>query len=155
MSIDLSKVDYFGGCPDCGGNDGYLNIRKDHWFRCDKHKVRWYIGSNFFSSWQHEEQPTWEENARLLAEYRDIDKDVISSPLHTICDTCLESFVANIREAKHTGPMSVTCEHLGRKVDVGCVDGAIVSGEWQELKDKCACSCHDSLSDDFPDDIPL
>jgi len=45
---------YFGCCPICGRNDGYMNIGKGHWFYCKEHKVKWCVGANLFSSWQHE-----------------------------------------------------------------------------------------------------
>lgn len=49
------KVDnYFGGCPKCGKTDGYINIGRSHWFSCEKHKTKWCIGSNLFSSWKDE-----------------------------------------------------------------------------------------------------
>jgi hypothetical protein len=43
-----SNKDYdcsFGGCPQCGGTHGYVNIDKqrdgwlEHWFVCDEHKT--------------------------------------------------------------------------------------------------------------------
>jgi hypothetical protein len=50
--------DYFGSCPVCHKNDGYLNVGRTHWFYCKEHKKRWCAGSNLFSSWhdQTEEQ---------------------------------------------------------------------------------------------------
>ena len=50
MSGRIKVTDYFGSCPSCGANDGCLNVRRDDYFRCDAHKVKWYIGSNLFSS---------------------------------------------------------------------------------------------------------
>jgi hypothetical protein len=54
-----SDSDYFGVCPKCGKNDGYINIGRGHWFFCTEHKIRWCAGANLFSSWQDEteEQP--------------------------------------------------------------------------------------------------
>jgi hypothetical protein len=46
--------DYFGTCPHCHHTDGYINVGKHHWFLCDKHKVKWFVGSNLFSSWRRE-----------------------------------------------------------------------------------------------------
>jgi len=49
----MMKVDnYFGGCPHCGGNDGYANVGRSHWFFCKAHKTSWCIGANLFSSWR-------------------------------------------------------------------------------------------------------
>ena len=74
----MSKIEnggyYWGGCPQCGGNDGYVNVYKRHWFVCDAHKTMWCIGDNLFSSCRHE---TIEEQrqawiARGLDEYREV-----------------------------------------------------------------------------------
>lgn len=45
---------YFGGCPECGHHDGYINIGRSHWFFCAEDRVKWLGGTNVFSSWQHE-----------------------------------------------------------------------------------------------------
>jgi hypothetical protein len=67
--------DYFGGCPRCGGSDGYVNIGKGHWFFCATHKTKWCVGWNLFSSWTDE---TEEEQRRKYYEngldtYEDIN----------------------------------------------------------------------------------
>ena len=36
---------YFGGCPECGNTDGYMNVGSEHWFVCDVHRIKWFIGS--------------------------------------------------------------------------------------------------------------
>jgi len=45
---------YWGLCPICKKTDGYINIGREHWFLCDKHRTCWHIGSNLFSSWRAE-----------------------------------------------------------------------------------------------------
>lgn len=50
MAID----GYWGLCPICKKTDGYVNIGRNHWFICEKHRTRWWIGSNLFSSWRGE-----------------------------------------------------------------------------------------------------
>jgi len=52
--IQLSEANYFGDCPECGRNDGYVNIGRGHWFICKEHKAMWFIGSNLFSDWKGE-----------------------------------------------------------------------------------------------------
>ena len=69
---DMAKLDYFGVCPKCFRNDGYLNIGRDHWYHCREHKLKWWIGSNMFSAWVHESESTWAANAQLLAGYREV-----------------------------------------------------------------------------------
>ncbi len=49
-----NEAEYFGGCPTCESSDGYINIGRGHWFHCAEHRVRWFIGSNLFSSWKDE-----------------------------------------------------------------------------------------------------
>lgn len=65
--------DHFGGCPKCGGDDGYLNVGRGHWFVCRRHKVRWFVGANLFSNWRHEEDWEWEENEKELEGYEEVE----------------------------------------------------------------------------------
>lgn len=64
-----STYPYFGGCPHCGQTDGYLNVHKEVWFRCDRHHTKWCAGSGLFSSWMDETEADWNRNAALLAGY--------------------------------------------------------------------------------------
>jgi hypothetical protein len=66
---EKSYDSYFGGCPQCGGTHGCMNIGRDHWFVCDDHKTKWLVGSNLFSSWREENEETWRQNAQRLADY--------------------------------------------------------------------------------------
>ena len=70
---ELREGDYFGDCPKCGLNDGYLNVHKTHWFVCNTHKTCWCIGSNLFSSWKDEDESIWKKNDETLREYRVVD----------------------------------------------------------------------------------
>jgi hypothetical protein len=45
-------IAHFGGCPECGGNEGWVNIGRSHWMFCKRHKLTWSVGSNLFSSWR-------------------------------------------------------------------------------------------------------
>lgn len=67
---------YFGACPECGSNDGYLNIGRAHFVLCDEHKLCWQVGENLFSSWRSETEDVWQENHRLLSIYREIPMPV-------------------------------------------------------------------------------
>jgi hypothetical protein len=64
---------HFGSCPECGHADRYLNFRRDHWFVCDEHEVRWWVGANLFSSWRYETEQDWEANGQLLVGYREVE----------------------------------------------------------------------------------
>jgi len=61
----VTTDEYFGGCPECGKSDGYLNAGRTHVFFCREHKVRWIAGSNLFSDWRNE---TEEEQRRAWNE---------------------------------------------------------------------------------------
>jgi hypothetical protein len=65
MTTQMKVPDYFGGCPQCGRNDGYVNVGKSHVFICREHKTKWSIGSNLFSSWRYQ---TEEEQRRIYDE---------------------------------------------------------------------------------------
>jgi hypothetical protein len=62
-----------GGCPICGGNDGWLNVNRDEWAVCHGHSTKWLIGSNLFSDWQAETEVDWLRNFYKLATYREVE----------------------------------------------------------------------------------
>jgi hypothetical protein len=64
---------FFGGCPHCGGMNYVLNVGRDHWVTCDRHKTKWKIGSNLFSSWQNETEADWTRNSYHLTNYRSVE----------------------------------------------------------------------------------
>src|SRR4051795_6285499 len=73
LPIAATPGDYFGGCPTCGMTNGCINDGADHWFVCDRHRVKWYIGSNLFSGWRDD---TAEDRFRardLLGTYREVE----------------------------------------------------------------------------------
>src|SRR5215472_2080732 len=63
--MTVTTDEYFGGCPECGKTDGYLNVGRDHWFFCKEHKTRWCAGANLFSGWRDEtddeQQKAWDK----------------------------------------------------------------------------------------------
>jgi hypothetical protein len=63
----------FGGCPHCGQSDGYVNVYDTHYFLCHQHKTMWRGGRDLFPSWRVETKETWQRNARLLMEYREVE----------------------------------------------------------------------------------
>lgn len=63
----------FGVCPICKGQDGFMNLGREHWFVCMEHKTKWCAGSNLFSSWRYESEEIWEENARILEDYQEVE----------------------------------------------------------------------------------
>lgn len=81
----LAEVrDEFGLCPVCSNDPEILNVGRNHFAICRKHKVYWYVGSNLFSGWQDESPTTWEANEKLLSTYTkesEADNDVMQSAL--------------------------------------------------------------------------
>lgn len=69
----LKQVDYFGGCPICGKNDGYLNVHRVHWFICHAHRTRWNAGENLFRSWREQTEEDWRLNWEMIAEYQEVE----------------------------------------------------------------------------------
>jgi hypothetical protein len=63
----VTTDEYFGGCPTCGKTNGFVDFGADHWFVCDAHETRWYIGSNLFSSWR--DNPTPETHLERVTRY--------------------------------------------------------------------------------------
>lgn len=74
MPDEVAVTDHFGACPICGSDDGYINAGKGHWFRCDTHRIKWFVGSNLFASWRDETES--EQRARYdelsFGSYRDV-----------------------------------------------------------------------------------
>jgi hypothetical protein len=57
--IDAS---YFGGCPICSRNDGYLNTWKEYWFSRREHKTRWLWDVSLVGTWRYENEEDWDSN---------------------------------------------------------------------------------------------
>ena len=67
---------YFGWCPHCKNADGYLNVGRGHWYYCDVHKTRWWIGSNLFSSWRFETEDEQRQKyeAKDFGSYEEVEE---------------------------------------------------------------------------------
>lgn len=66
-------IDTFGGCPQCGRNDGFINVGRNHWFVCDLHKTKWWIGSNWFACWRSQTPDDWKWGAEKLTPYEEVE----------------------------------------------------------------------------------
>jgi hypothetical protein len=64
--------EYFGGCPHCG-SASWANVGKVHWCYCPQHEVRWCIGENVLSSWQHENEEIWQKNIDMLDAFIEVE----------------------------------------------------------------------------------
>ena len=69
----VTTDDYLGACPYCGQNSGLLNVGRDHWVICDRHKTKWLYGSNLFSIWRYEDEEIWQRNRFKLSEYMTVE----------------------------------------------------------------------------------
>lgn len=65
----MTIEEYFGTCPECHKSDGFLNVGRLHFGRCETHRTYWAIGSNLFSGWRDEDPATWRENAERLEHF--------------------------------------------------------------------------------------
>lgn len=63
----------FGVCPICGGNDGYLNFGRGHWFYCRKHEIRWFAGDDLFSTWRSESTGDWKKNFKDIGHFQTVE----------------------------------------------------------------------------------
>lgn len=68
-----NEHDFFGHCPRCGGNDGYFNIHRDHYFYCELCKHMWLRGSNLFGSWRSEDDEIWNQNVSHFSKYQFVE----------------------------------------------------------------------------------
>jgi hypothetical protein len=68
-----TRGNYFGGCPTCRRTNGFINDGADHWFVCDTHKAKWYVGSNLFSNWREQTEEERLKNRDKLAKYREVE----------------------------------------------------------------------------------
>jgi len=62
----------FGCCPKCHRFDRYLNLHKNHYFVCDRHKAYWHGESDIFPSWTYETEEDWNRNREILASYEEV-----------------------------------------------------------------------------------
>jgi hypothetical protein len=63
---------YWGVCPLCwaegevGEPIACKSVGPDHWYYCDRHKARWYVGSNLFSYWRDMTEEEHRRNEEYL-----------------------------------------------------------------------------------------
>lgn len=69
--VDIED-DRFGLCPTCHHTDGYVNDGAAHYFVCDTHRVRWFIGTNLFSNHQDETNADSLADQKTLAAYAEV-----------------------------------------------------------------------------------
>ena len=72
MRPAVRVTSHFGGCPHCGGTDGFLNDGPEHWFTCRAHGMKWCAGVNLFSGWRDEDAQTRRRSRAILRRLRAI-----------------------------------------------------------------------------------
>ena len=86
-----TNSDQFGLCPVCSNDPEILNVGRDHFAICRKHKVYWPLGSNLISGWRNDEPETLEANKKLLATFTESSKCTARPPLATLGDCLAET----------------------------------------------------------------
>ena len=108
---NVTTTEYFGGCPHCGKNDGYINFGRNHWMVCDKHETRWCVGSNLFSSWRDETEEDWEKNAQRMDGYTEVAP---IAPETIECERCGETGLKDCLDINH----SLLCQIDGKLTEL-------------------------------------
>lgn len=70
---ESGSINYFGVCPQCGRNDGYLNSGRERWFVCHEHRVKWGGGQSKACGWKEVSPVVRKRNVALFAAYREIE----------------------------------------------------------------------------------
>jgi hypothetical protein len=71
--LELNAQPHFGDCPKCKSNDGHINVGRDHWFVCKKHRVKWKGGHDMFPDWKNETLSIWRTNEKMLDLFMEIE----------------------------------------------------------------------------------
>jgi hypothetical protein len=69
MATTITVSTPYGGCPQCGRNDGLLRVDETDWLICGEHKLRWFAPS-YFDGWKFDEQRRARE---MMRDYNDIE----------------------------------------------------------------------------------
>jgi hypothetical protein len=83
LNLDVPSDTRFGACPECVAEappgmkheTHIVNVGRNHWRYCQRHKVKWRIGANLFSSWKEETEEEWQRNAEMLASFDELKTD--------------------------------------------------------------------------------
>jgi hypothetical protein len=108
--------DYWGMCPKCfkvgEKSEGLtLNIGRNHFMCCDKHKTFWYFASNLFSCWKEQNEEDWQSNYELLSRYTEV------KPVH-ISDLFNFFEIENLK--RENADLKKTLQEMtGKDIDAG------------------------------------
>lgn len=73
VAAKRNEHEEFGHCPRCGGNDGYFNSGRAHFFHCQLCRTKWGPGENLFSSWRRESESDWKANEERFGHYTEVE----------------------------------------------------------------------------------
>lgn len=79
--IPFPQPSFDGNCPRCRGNDGFLNVGRNHWAVCHRCKTTWRLGSNLYSTWWHDTEDDWRRNHELLKTYTVVEPLILKEDL--------------------------------------------------------------------------
>jgi hypothetical protein len=74
---EAATIDFFGGCPRCGGITGPCEVEYEHWGYCAVHKLKWALvgelrDADERSISESEVREAWRENERFLAGFEQL-----------------------------------------------------------------------------------
>lgn len=92
--LQLHPPNHFGDCPKCKKNDGRLNVGREHWFICLRHRVKWRAGYDLFPDWRQENLHIWRQNERLLDLLMEVEP--IQAWKKTLLEEMFLSYYANL-----------------------------------------------------------
>lgn len=87
--LQLRTDNHFGDCPKCRKNDGHLNVGREHWFVCKRHRVKWRAGHDIFPDWRQEDVHIWRQNEKFLDFFMEVE------PLQTWKKTLIEEMFSS------------------------------------------------------------
>jgi hypothetical protein len=119
--------DRFGLCPECveagefGAEQTWANIERNHFIYCEKHQTSWRVGSNLFSSWRHESQKLWEQNAAVLEKMKEVEPRYLPESEASIKRRAnrewqVKALFTSMSESKQDVILALMCELSAHKI---------------------------------------
>ena len=63
----------FGGCPECGGNDGFFQLHPDAWFICHMDKTSWKVSAAILCTRLEQTEYDYHQNWLALDHYHNVE----------------------------------------------------------------------------------
>ena len=68
-----SRTNFFGVCPTCRRQNGWIAGAEGDWFFCDTHRVRWTLMGDVLGGWRDMTAEERFANADQLSGYREVE----------------------------------------------------------------------------------